>query len=197
MPTENRSSNTEMVSVPEGYMLVERSIWTERQVEAATACITRLKVAPSMTDRDLAMVAIDAAQCTAPDIALCDLQPALQHQGEPVGVMRASTEAGIAPFADIWPWLEPGTKLYTHADAGELEFARKMLRSVQRREKKWALLCEGRNNQIATLRAQLAEQEHSARELLRIIGMSVQGSAAYNRAVVAFHDSLNADTKPN
>ena len=47
------------------------------------------------------------------------------------------------------------------------------------------------------LRAKLAEQEHSARELLRIIGMSVQGSAAYNRAVIAFHDSLNADTKPN
>ncbi|GGU79477.1 hypothetical protein GCM10009504_40470 [Pseudomonas laurentiana] len=83
------------------------------------------------------------------------------------------------------------------ADAGELELARKMLRSVRRREEKWALLCGGRNNQIATLRAKLAEQEHSARELLRIIGMSVQGSAAYNRAVVAFHDSLNADTKPN
>ncbi len=32
---------------------------------------------------------------------------------EPVGVMRASSEMGVAPYADIWPWLEPGQKLYT------------------------------------------------------------------------------------
>ena len=88
MPTENRSSNTEMVSVPEGYMLVERSIWTEQQVEAATTCITRLKGVHGMRDRDLAMAAIDAAQCKAPDISLADLQPAEQHQGEPGEVER-------------------------------------------------------------------------------------------------------------
>ncbi|SPO67443.1 hypothetical protein [Pseudomonas sp. JV241A] len=112
MPTENRSSNTEQtVSVPEGYMLVERSIWTEQQVEAATACITRLKVVPGMRDRDLAMAAIDAAQCKAPDVTLADLQAvarldeldckecegaqrlcwscnaAAQHQGKPVAYL--------------------------------------------------------------------------------------------------------------
>lgn len=82
MPTENRSSNIEqMVSVPEGYMLVERSIWTEQQVEAATACITLLKVVPGMRDRDLAMAAIDAAQCKAPDISLPDLLTAAQPLG--------------------------------------------------------------------------------------------------------------------
>mgnify|MGYP006910842094 CR=1 FL=1 len=58
MPTENRSSTIEqhdhfegiidMVGVPEGYMLVERSIWTEKQVDAATACITRLKGVPCL-----------------------------------------------------------------------------------------------------------------------------------------------------
>lgn len=31
---------------------------------------------------------------------------------EPVGVMRASSEPGVAPYADIWPWLEPGMQLY-------------------------------------------------------------------------------------
>lgn len=31
---------------------------------------------------------------------------------KPVGVMRASSEPGVAPFADIWSWLEPGTELY-------------------------------------------------------------------------------------
>ncbi|MFJ7007638.1 hypothetical protein [Pseudomonas putida] len=87
MPTENRSSNTELVSVPEGFMLVERSIWTEQQVEAATACITRLKGVPTMTDRALAMAAIDAAQCTAPDIALSDLMPAPQPHAEPIAWM--------------------------------------------------------------------------------------------------------------
>lgn len=87
MPTENRSSNTEMVSLPEGYMLVERSIWTEQQVEAATACITRLKGVHGMRDRDLAMAAIDAAQCKAPDIALADLLPAPQPHPEPIAWM--------------------------------------------------------------------------------------------------------------
>lgn len=87
MPTENRSSYTEMVSVPEGFMLVERSIWTEKQVEAATACITRLKGVPTMTDRALAMAAIDAAQCTAPDIAFSDILPAPQPHPEPIAWM--------------------------------------------------------------------------------------------------------------
>jgi len=76
-----------MVSVPEGFMLVERSIWTEKQVDAATACITRLKGVPTMTDRALAMAAIDAAQCTAPDIALSDLLPAPQPHPDPIAWM--------------------------------------------------------------------------------------------------------------
>ena len=87
MPTENRSSNTEMVSVPEGFMLVERSIWTEQQVEAATACITRLKGVPGMRDCDLAMAAIDAAQCKAPYIALSDLLPTLQPHPDSIAWM--------------------------------------------------------------------------------------------------------------
>lgn len=90
MPTENRSSNTEMISVPEGFMLVERSIWTEQQVEAATACITRLKGVPGMRDCDLAMAAIDAAQCKAPDIAL------LVDQG------RGRARCGGDWAADCW-----------------------------------------------------------------------------------------------
>lgn len=58
--------------VPEGFMLVERSIWSEEQVEAATKCIAMLKNVPDMTDRDLAMAAMDAGQCKAPDITLAD-----------------------------------------------------------------------------------------------------------------------------
>ena len=32
---------------------------------------------------------------------------------EPVGEIRASSELGVAPYADIWSWLQPGCKLYT------------------------------------------------------------------------------------
>ncbi len=120
MPTENRSSNTEMVSVPEGFMLVERSIWTEQQVEAATACITRLKGVPGMRDCDLAMAAIDAAQCKAPDIALSDLLPTLQPHPDPIAWMvgtaiwwtkeeaeRDAAETGL-PVVAIGPVADPG-----------------------------------------------------------------------------------------
>ena len=32
---------------------------------------------------------------------------------EAVGEMRASELLGVAPYADIWSWLQPGTKLYS------------------------------------------------------------------------------------
>jgi hypothetical protein len=61
------------VALPEGYMIVERSIWTEEQAESAAKCITLLKNVPGMTDRDLALAAMDAGQCHAPEITLADL----------------------------------------------------------------------------------------------------------------------------
>ncbi|WP_236193557.1 hypothetical protein [Pseudomonas faucium] len=160
MPTENRSSNTEMVSVPEGYMLVERSIWTEKQVEAATACITRLKGVHGMRDRDLAMAALDAAQCAAPDIALSDLLPAEQHQGEPIMLTAVATlvdegDGGLEPswlleggtaelfagmtllVAENAPELchEDGSaEVYTRADPGEVERLRTALKFYADRE---------------------------------------------------------------
>jgi hypothetical protein len=104
-------SNNQMISVPEGFMLVERDIWTEQQVDSAAACITLLKDVPGMTDRDLAMAAIDAAQCKAPDITLADILPAEQHQGEPVAFYREfvdGREYCEKPFTNDW------TPLYTH-----------------------------------------------------------------------------------
>ncbi|WP_234452359.1 hypothetical protein [Pseudomonas sp. MF6751] len=59
--------------VPDGFMLVERGIWTEEQVDSAAKCIAMLKGVPGMTDRDLAMAAMDAGQCKAPDITLSDI----------------------------------------------------------------------------------------------------------------------------
>ena len=125
-----------------------------------------------------------------------------QHKGEPV--MRLECEKlldGDGEYAVdfVKPgWLKEcrekgGTfLLYTHADADadEAERPSQIALSLQTKLKSV-------ESERDRLRAKLADQENSARELLRIIGMSVQGSAAYNRAVVAFHDSLNADTKPN
>jgi len=117
-----------MVSVPEGYMLVERSIWTEQQVEAATACITRLKGVHGMRDRDLAMAAIDAAQCKAPDIALADLLPAPQPHPEPIAWMvgtdiwwtkeeaeRNAAEVGL-PVVGLGPMTQSSAPLVSMPD---------------------------------------------------------------------------------
>jgi hypothetical protein len=60
------------VVLPEGFMICERSIWTEQQVESAAKCITLLKDVPGITARDLALAAMDAGQCNAPDITLSD-----------------------------------------------------------------------------------------------------------------------------
>lgn len=61
------------VRLPDGFMIAERSIWTEEQVQAATASVTLAKTIVGVSDRDLAMAAIDAAQCKAPDLTLEDL----------------------------------------------------------------------------------------------------------------------------
>jgi hypothetical protein len=167
MPTENRSSNTEMVSVPEGFMLVERSIWTEQQVEAATACITRLRGVHGMRDRDLAMAAIDAAQCKAPDIDLADLLPVQQPHPDPIAWMVDTaiwwTKEEAERDADAM-----GLPVISVGPIGDIELAREMLRRADRREGKWARLCAGRNNQIAELRAQLAEAQEVLRDCIEV-----------------------------
>ncbi|EJN33291.1 hypothetical protein PMI38_04846 [Pseudomonas sp. GM84] len=185
MPTENRSSTIEqhdhiegiidMVGVPEGYMLVERSIWTEKQVDAATACITRLKGVPTMTDRALAMAAIDAAQCTAPDIALSDLLPAPQPHPEPMAWMvgtafwwtkeeaeRDAAETGL-PIVGLGPMTDPG----------EVERLRSIERSYGLREALLEQVKGERDRMIARtmeLSGQLADQDallHKLKETLQ------------------------------
>ncbi len=175
MPTENRSSNTEMVSVPEGYMLVERSIWTEQQVESATACITRLKGVHGMRDRDLAMAAIDAAQCKAPDIALADILPVQHPHPEPIAWMVGTAfwwtkeEAERDAAATGLPMIPVGTMV----DASEVERLREENRVLQKQlGERWADIdALNKSNeeysaaavdsgmQSDTLRAQLAELE--------------------------------------
>lgn len=72
-------------AVPEGWMLVERSIWTEGQVDSAAKSVEIVQGIPGATARDIAMAAMDAAQCKAPDVSLSDFSEAAPHpvSGEP------------------------------------------------------------------------------------------------------------------
>lgn len=164
MPTENRSSNTEMVSVPEGFMLVERSIWTEQQVEGATACITRLKGVPGMRDCDLAMAAIDAAQCKAPGIALSDLLPAQQPHPDPIAWMvgtafwwtkeeaeRDAAATGL-PIVGLGPMTESANIDQLQLEIAELQLALTMHDDA-------AIQDECIRAENSELRAQLAEAQ--------------------------------------
>ena len=198
MPTENRSSNTEqMVSVP-----VSKLKKIHRDLDACQKVIWLRGGFDPAYCKD--------AQDSLKDIDALLAQPAAQHQGEPVAYQwRCKTvnvdsqwrqwvgcteEDYSATIANPGPTsrgiIREARKLYTHADAGEVERPSQIALSLQTKLKSV-------ESERDRLRAKLAEHEHSARELLRIIGMSVQDSAAYNRAVIAFHDSLNADTKPN
>lgn len=162
-------SKNDMGNLPEGYMLVERSVWTEQQVDAAAACITLLKDVPGMRDRDLAMAAIDAAQCKAPDISLADILPATHH-GEPVALPEHKREtldggAGYRGLGNSEGWnacLDEIAKLgplFTHADPGEVE--------------RWKASAEHFTgvsikavDEVNSLRAQLSERDELLRDAL-------------------------------
>ncbi|WP_457274080.1 hypothetical protein [Pseudomonas fulva] len=171
-----------MVSVPEGFMLVERSIWTEQQVEAATACITRLKGVPGMRDCDLAMAAIDAAQCKAPDISLPDLLPPQQPHPDPIAWMvgtafwwtkeeaeRDAADTGL-PIVGLGPM----------TDTAEVERLRE---EVEKQRRLKMLVAENLQNALANCsvyRYQLAEQS----TLLQV------GLTMINRGIVSFDDQI-------
>lgn len=91
---------------------------------------TRPEIVGYLDERDLDVMPRDLAEhlqgekgfpFKTPLIRLADFEalaaPAVQ--GESVGVIRESDVMGIAPYADIWPWLEPGTKLYTAPQPAE------------------------------------------------------------------------------
>lgn len=176
MPTENRSSNTD----PRDLFIRDNPLGLGEKELAKD----RTGFADQRTHSDYLtfLAGYEAAQ------------PAEQPQGEPIMLTAAAklVDDGDGGLEASW-LLEGGTselfegmlllvahnapelceedgsaEVYANADAGELELARKMLRSVQRREKKWALLCGGRNNQIAELRAQLAEAQEVLRDCIEV-----------------------------
>ncbi|WP_259369628.1 hypothetical protein [Pseudomonas juntendi] len=188
MPTETRSSNTEMVSVPEGFMLVERSIWTEQQVEAATACITRLRGVHGMRDRDLAMAAIDAAQCKAPDIDLADLLPVQQPHPDPIAWMVGTAfwwtkeEAERDAAATGLPIVGLGPM--TGAD--EAERLRDVVKHSDNQIMRQSL-------RISNQRTQLADRLALLREALEFIDDGVGRSDAEWRLIKKLRAALSPD----
>ncbi|MDF3929844.1 hypothetical protein [Pseudomonas putida] len=173
MPTENRSSNTEMVSVPRG--LIEqleqfgegstpgRTVRKDA-LEQLYACCTQ--PAPQPHPEPIAwMVGTafwwtkeeaerDAAATGKPMTPFGPMTgtytPAEQHQGEPVAVLYANgivlTKADCGDVFDICCKVE--TPLYTHVDPGEAG--------------KWRNEAHRFNLEVERLRAQLAECEAMA-----------------------------------
>ncbi|ANO57340.1 hypothetical protein KCMEEFEO_00038 [Pseudomonas phage MD8] len=77
--------------------------WRNRDTQKALDGYLSAGIAQLEQERDAAL-----ARVASLESKLAELE-----KQEPVGVMRASSEMGVAPYADIWPWLEPGQKLYT------------------------------------------------------------------------------------
>ena len=179
MPTENRSSNTEMVSVPP-YIGQEPLVG--RYYPARCRSCGWVGSSEELTEDD--------AQCTR-DIGdrLClgdcdelgrdDLlsiiqamaKPAEQHQGEPVSLPeRKGThlhyDSLMPTFSKGWnACLDEIAKLgqlYTHADPGEVERCEARLHEV-------ASLCASVEQERDTLRAQLAERDELLRDTKRCI----------------------------
>ena len=80
--------------------------------------------------RDSEFGAIEAWNCRA---ALAAPAQAEAPAGvEAVGEMRASESLGVAPYADIWGWLQPGTKLYSATQVQAMPLTQKEIIGMAR-----------------------------------------------------------------
>ena len=181
MPTENRSSNTEMVSDSE---------MTECQFHNNCGgwCETRRELEHNLCEHCL----------EAHDEEMAS--PAQQHKVEPVAWIYSRPEGQVEPVVllkrasegDRGSWDE--TPLYIHADPGEVERLRAEIRSLRQHKTEYM---EAAEETRKALLAQLAELESSVREFLRIDGLSVDGSAARNKALKMLAAALSASAEPS
>lgn len=142
MPTENRSSNTEMVSVQATIESLEEAYAGDSALEFMN----------------------DAAQLLRQFKSLSTLE----HQGEPVAYIEAADLRDIAcgsPWGGtVWgrqsrePY-PPRVPVYTHADPGEAE-------RLTRKAANADLALAAQTRQVHSLRAQLAERDALLREVL-------------------------------
>lgn len=141
MPTENRSSSTEMVSFPR-----------------------------ELSDDLAELIATQARVCGGGAYEIWEVickgfgQPAERHQGEPVAVLYANgsvlTKADCGDVFDICCKVE--TPLYTHADPGEVERLRAEIQSLRK-------TLPNSTTELVDLRAQLAERDALLRETRKFL----------------------------
>jgi hypothetical protein len=139
MPTENRSSNTEMVSVPRELLERATKDYTGRQNWDALEP-ERLKAVEELS----ALLA----------------QPAEQHQGKPAVWMFIGDDGHKHfSYSKQTPEHKP---LYTHADPGEVERLRAEIQSLRK-------TLPNSTTDLVDLRAQLAERDALLRETRKFL----------------------------
>lgn len=141
MPTENRSSNTELISL------------AASAIEDLLANGTGAVAAAAWSDLPAQLRKINLA-------------PAQQHQGEPVAWLHGSPKGKSLSFSEAAHENVDSTPLYTHADPGEVERLRERLKIVSEFRDKFEALAKSLDSENDTLRAQLAELLHRAADLV-------------------------------
>lgn len=174
MPTENRSSNTEMVSelLPCPFC-GQQDFLIERLDSDASVVICQGLTGPH--EACLARGPVGVAQDEGEEQPGRDKAVELwnaraeQHQGEPVAYLCKAEGAKWLQYGSRVgdPW-KPGevqvTPLYTHAGPGEVERLRDELEIVKNNDLKWRGLRE-QEAEIENLRTQVAERDALLREV--------------------------------
>lgn len=137
-------------------------------------------------------------------------EPAKQPQGEPVAYMAKTLKGSLAGTlflergdAKLNPDLYEGPfPVFRNADPGEIERLREDAATQKAvADEAWDQVDKSRHNsriltqQIDKLRAQLDELQSSIREHLRIDGLSVDGSAARNKALTMLRTALTTSSE--
>lgn len=156
MPTENRSSNTEHHDHIEGIIDM---VSVPREVIEFAAGLKWHGYKSGTDQKDDQLEALKKLRTIL-------AAPAPQPHTEPIAWMVGTAfwwtkEEAERDAAAI------GLPVIAVGPMGDIGLAREMLRRASRRESKWASLCGGRNNQIAELRAKLAEANTAAEQLLQ------------------------------
>lgn len=192
MPTENRSSNTEMVSVPRERLQAWQQRFSKAQMfqqsTEVQAALTQPAALPHpepiawMVDTAFwwtkEEAERDAADTGLPIVGLGPMScaaPAEQHKGEPVAWLYSRPEGQVEPVvtlnkasaADRGSWDE--APLYAHAHSGEVE-------RLARKAANADLALGAQTRQVHSLRAQLAEQDSLLREVLEAFKLETDGS---------------------
>ncbi|MBC3504854.1 hypothetical protein HU761_26090 [Pseudomonas sp. SWRI59] len=172
MPTENRSSNTEMVSVP------SETIEQAEKLPQEDNCCTMAR-----------------------EFRTILAKPVDQRQGEPVAYADPRSFENLKSFGRLggiyqheWMWAEPEpgmVPLYTHADAGEVERLHKIAYDTQA-----ALIAANRQikmleGELDTLRAQLAERDALLRESYAEL-LAIKAEIGFRGATIALIGRIDA-----